>query len=79
MPGVSDYRFPLNQGWECPKCGRVNSPNTATCPCYRGEIVYSGSSDPATHIYIDRGRTAPVDTEDSYTGDDFRFDVHVTC
>lgn len=21
-------------GWMCPVCGRVNSPNTTTCPCY---------------------------------------------
>ena len=25
------------QGWECPKCGRINSPMTGTCPCYLGK------------------------------------------
>lgn len=25
---------PINYGWVCPKCGRVNSPTTGTCPCY---------------------------------------------
>ena len=25
---------PINYGWVCPKCGRVNSPTTRTCPCY---------------------------------------------
>lgn len=22
------------QGWVCPKCGRVNAPWVGTCPCY---------------------------------------------
>lgn len=22
------------EGWVCPKCGRVLSPNTPECPCY---------------------------------------------
>ena len=25
---------PINYGWVCPKCGRVNSPTMGTCPCY---------------------------------------------
>lgn len=25
----------LMQGWQCPVCGRVLSPFTAECPCYR--------------------------------------------
>jgi hypothetical protein len=29
-----EYKPAILQGWECPKCGRVNSPTTATCPCY---------------------------------------------
>lgn len=25
--------YPQNLGWECPVCGRGNSPFTTTCPC----------------------------------------------
>ena len=25
---------PMNYGWVCPKCVRVNSPTMGTCPCY---------------------------------------------
>ena len=28
------YKSAILQGWECPKCGRVNSPTMGTCPCY---------------------------------------------
>ena len=24
-----------SQGWECPKCGRINAPWMPTCPCYQ--------------------------------------------
>ena len=27
---------PRRQGWICPKCGRVNAPWVAHCPCYFG-------------------------------------------
>lgn len=23
----------MNQGWQCPVCGRVNAPLVAACPC----------------------------------------------
>ena len=29
-----EYKPAIPQGWECPKCGRVNSPTMGTCPCY---------------------------------------------
>jgi hypothetical protein len=28
------YQTTFPQGWECPKCHRVNGPSVATCPCY---------------------------------------------
>lgn len=31
------YEFPtpsFQQGWICPKCGRVNAPWMGTCPCF---------------------------------------------
>ena len=31
---IWEYKPAISQGWECPKCGRVNSPTVGTCPCY---------------------------------------------
>jgi len=32
--GVGTLSQPvLNQGWQCPACGGVNSPSTSRCPC----------------------------------------------
>ncbi len=41
------YGMPAQQGGTCPKCGRVNAPWVATCPCYSsggslGPTVWSG-------------------------------------
>ena len=29
------------QGWVCPKCGRVNAPWVATCPCTKKTVTYT--------------------------------------
>ena len=33
------YTTPAARGWECPKCGRVNAPWIATCPCYGDKVI----------------------------------------
>jgi len=42
------------QGWECPKCGRVNAPFVASCACY---ALGSG------RLTITTGDTAPPPAE----------------
>ena len=41
-----EYEFPAQQGWICPKCGRVNAPWLSFCPCYDEgkKVVYSTGS-----------------------------------
>jgi len=63
-----------NLGWECPKCGRGNSPDTKTCPCWQGEqwkeeVPSVTTSYPpgariiyATTVSPDIGYTSPVVT-----------------
>ncbi len=42
----------LIQGWQCPVCGRVLSPFTAECPCYREQQTASATTttDPRANI-----------------------------
>ena len=28
-----EWRRPAQEGWVCPKCGRVNAPIVLVCPC----------------------------------------------
>ena len=32
----------VRQGWECPGCGRMNSPDVKVCPCTKVEHVGEG-------------------------------------
>lgn len=29
----------MKEGWLCPKCGRVNAPFVAECPCFREHVI----------------------------------------
>ena len=43
----AQYTYPTypqyggQQGWVCPKCGRVNAPWVATCPCSKKTVTYT--------------------------------------
>lgn len=41
-PSFGDYPWITwgQQGWVCPKCGRVLSPNTPSCPCSEPSATY---------------------------------------
>lgn len=39
-----EYTIPsYQQGWVCPKCGRVNAPWMGTCACYVDKVNKSNS------------------------------------
>lgn len=35
---------PAAQGWECPRCGRINAPWMSQCTCSRGSYTISTTS-----------------------------------
>lgn len=39
VPGTEPQPTPP-QGWECPKCNRVNAPWMSTCPCVYAAPLY---------------------------------------
>lgn len=46
------WYYPLhgNTGWICPKCGRVNAPWVAYCPCTNTWVI---PPQPYTYVTID--------------------------
>ena len=41
VPHITTAIPPVQQGWSCPLCGGVNSPNTSRCPCVPLPAPYS--------------------------------------
>ena len=46
----SPYYYPLyyQQGWECPRCGKVNAPWVSQCDCSRNKWYINWTSDKST-------------------------------
>lgn len=52
-----DYGF-IQQGWECPKCHRIYSPNQSFCLyCSDRRVTYASNTPMAEWIYKDHTRT----------------------
>lgn len=49
----------LIQGWQCPVCGRVLSPFTSECPCYREQNTQKTTTTTAIcdHNWVFDGAT----------------------
>jgi len=61
---AGDINFGPQQGWQCPCCGRVYSPNTVMC------MYCGGDQQPSPHIPPQPWAGTPYWRETSTTGDD---------
>lgn len=52
----------MMQGWQCPKCKRINAPWVGTCPCYyeNQKVTCSTISTQPYRGYM--GDTTPIQT-----------------
>lgn len=65
MTGYGFYT--VRVGWECPRCGRINSPTLPQCLC-----------KPSTAPYMTRYEADNDFVQHSPLGDDFRIDIDAT-
>lgn len=49
--------LPPQQGWICPKCGRVNAPWMPTCDCVSRYLVKTSSTSRGSHEVADTPQT----------------------
>lgn len=49
-------QMPLQQGWICPRCGRVNAPSILTCNCSSGYVIGTATNSPDVWVYKGNGK-----------------------
>ena len=59
-PGDFPYWGWGRTGWVCPKCGRVNSPDTNTCPCSEPGRVTISTTTTGSKDFQDYLNTLPT-------------------
>lgn len=50
----------FRMGWQCPVCGRGNAVWLATCPCYKEQKSYIGTTDGVINDYTKSPVTGAV-------------------
>lgn len=65
-PGDLTYWGWGRTGWICPKCGRVNSPDTYSCPCSEPGRVTISTNTTGSKDFQDYLNTLPTISMDRY-------------
>ena len=43
-----EWKAPIQQGWECPRCGKINAPWVSQCDCPKTQYTVTTTWDPKT-------------------------------
>lgn len=72
---VSDFSYTPRQGWQCPICGRIYSPDTIMCPYCGNYDIKTTTTIPIEDIFDNKITTIKAET-DEFHFPDVRYDTN---